>query len=288
MIKRLILLAAAAVTVLYSGVLFHADPAHTVSHRVFTDDYPSLYSDELKAIFGDHMLSERTEKHIKGEACSCGYHQDEIDYYEWSVTYTDICGQEMQCRLNNYESLPAQLFDWLGAQIETHFYTHYVERYFNGRLRAGSYCFCFIGRVCTVSRGGHEEESAHVETCAAWEENARANGPLISLASLDYAKIFELYPIRLAINVKLDDRDFDSNRWASNYDESVSLLNGMAARMSDEIGDGLNLNAAVYSEATCLPQAKTTEIFYLRGRLTQTKYYDFEHAIFDSYTGKFW
>lgn len=284
-----LILAVAVVAVLLFLVLLHADPGHTVSHLVYTDDYPSLYADELKMIFGDHTLSERTEKHIEGEACSCGYHQDEIDYYEWTVTYTDACGQTMQCRLNNYESLPSQLIDWLEDQIETHFYTNYVERYFEGRLRTDiSYCFCFIGRVCSGYRYGNEEERMHVETCAAWEENARANGSLISLASLDYAEIFDLYPILLSINVKLDDKDFDSERWASNYDGSVSLLNEMAAWMSDEIGDGLNLNAAVYSEAACLPQAKNTVILYLRGQLTQTDHYDFEHAIFNSYTGKFW
>ena len=286
--KHLFLPAAAAVAILFAVMSLQADPAHTVSHRICTEDYPSLYADELKLIFGDHTLGERTEKHIKGEVCSCGYHQDEIDYYEWIVTYTDACGQDMQCRLNNYESLPSQLFDWLGAQIETHFYANYVERYFEGRLRAGSYCFCFIGRVCTGWSGGNEEERSHVETCTAWEENARANGPLIPLASLDYAELFDLYPILLSIHVKLDDKDFDPDRWASNYDESVSLLNEMAARMADEIGGGLNLEAAVYSEASCLPLAKTTVIFFLRGRLTQTDDFDFEHAIFNSYIGKFW
>lgn len=286
--KRRILLAAATVAVLISAVLFYLISAHTISHRVCTDDYPSIYSDELKSIFGDYVLSERTERHIKGETCSCGYHQDEIDYYEWSVTYTDACGQVIQCRLNNYESLPDQLFDWLETQVSTHFYTQYVERFFDGRLRSGSYCFCFAGKVCLVFRGSNEEERAHVETCTAWEENARANGPLISLASLDYARIFELYPILLSIDVKLDDGDFDSDRWASNYDESVSLLNEMAAQMADEIGDGLNLEASVYSEAACLQQPKNTKIFYLRGRLTQTDYIDFEHAIYTSYIGKFW
>ena len=66
------------------------------------------------------------------------------------------------------------------------------------------------------------------------------------------------------------------------------MLNEMAAQMADEIGDGLNLEASVYSEAACLQQPKNTKIFYLRGRLTQTDYIDFEHAIYTSYIGKFW
>ena len=283
-----LILAVAVVAVLLFPILFYVeDPVHTVSHLVYTDDYPSLYADKLKVIFGDHTLSERTEKHIEGEACSCGYHQDEIDYYEWTVTYADACGQTMQCRLNNFESLPSQLIDWLEDQIETHFYTNYVKRYFKGRLmEAGSYCFCSIGHVCLS--WSNEEERMHVETCIAWQENARANGSLISLASLDYAEIFDLYPIELSINVKLDDKDFDPDRWASNYDESVPLLNEMAARMSDEIGSGLNLDAVLYSNAVCLPQAKRTVIFYLRGQLTQTDDIEFEHAVFNSYRGIFW
>ena len=55
--SALVLLAAAAVAVLISAVLFYVISAHTISHRVCTDDYPSIYSDELKTIFGDYVLS---------------------------------------------------------------------------------------------------------------------------------------------------------------------------------------------------------------------------------------
>lgn len=287
--RKLLLPAAAALAALIFFLSGQADPAHTVSHRVCTEDYPSVYANELKGIFGDFTLGGRAERHIEGEVCSCGYHQDSIDFYEWPVTYTDACGQVHQCILSNAETLPSQLFDWLTDQIAAHFYSQYVERLFEGRLRAGSYCFCFIGRVCTIWTGGTQgEEYAHVETCDQWTENARRSGPLISLASLDYAEIFDRYPILLSIQVMLDDKDLAPVRWASNYEESVRLLNEMASGMADEIGSNLNLHATVYSEASCLSGTEKTEIFTLRGRPAQTDSHSFEHAVFNSYKGKYW
>lgn len=52
-----LLLAFTAVVVLLFPILFYEDPVHTVSHLVYTDDYPSLYADELKMIFGNHTPS---------------------------------------------------------------------------------------------------------------------------------------------------------------------------------------------------------------------------------------
>lgn len=42
---------------------FHESPIKTYT---YTDDYPALYSDELRQIFGDYSISERRDCSIPG------------------------------------------------------------------------------------------------------------------------------------------------------------------------------------------------------------------------------
>ncbi len=289
-----VFMAAALVTVIcLSGAaalgLFDADE-HTIQHLVYTDDYPILLANELATILGDYSVGERVERHVDGEVCSCGYHQDTIDFYEWQITYTDACGQEMVCVLNNRQSLYYQQLQWLEDQIETHFFTNYVTPCFHDIMQeSGSYCFCFIGRICFSYTGGNEEEYSHVETCTAYRDSIERLEELIPLASSSYPELFDMFPISLSVNIRLADRMMPEDEWNQNYAAAVAKLGEMALSMADDIGSNLNLDASVYSDVqTFNPGSRKTTIHYLRGEYTEITGFDFGHAVFLSYVGKFW
>ena len=268
------------------------DSKHTVKHLVYTDDYPSQYADELNQIFGAYSLGERVEKHIEGEDCSCGYHQDTLDYYTWDVTYTDACGQTMHSTLNNYESLTLQMYRWLEDQIETHFYSNYVLPGFSKvMMETGSYCYGTIGRICTGYRGGDDEEYTHVQTCTAYRDELDKNGQLVALANLSYRDIFDLFPIGLSIQVRLNDASVDSSLLQSNYLFAVEQIHTEAEVMIEEIGENLNLRFDVYCDVPVMSgdeRYSNTTYFFLRGQQVEINAWDFDHAVFRSYEGKFW
>ncbi|MBR4701746.1 MAG: hypothetical protein IKP19_08670 [Oscillospiraceae bacterium] len=253
---------------------------HKIEHLVYTDDYPTMYEAELRQIFGDYTLGPRTDRHIEGEDCSCGYHQDTVDCYEWDVTYTDALGKTVHCTLNNRASLWEQQVGWLEDQIEKHFYSSYVQRYYSGMLsESGSYCFCFIGRVCGSIRNGNAEEAANVQTGTDYLEALKKNEEPIPLAALSYPELFDRYPMRLSVQVRLR----EDNQTAEQYASAVELLNKMAAEMAGEVGNDLNFDACVYRDAN---HQKT--VYYLRGEATEISGFDFDHEVFRSYKGKFW
>lgn len=263
---------------------------HAIQNLVYTDDYPVVFAEELETIFGDFTIGERTERHIDGEVCSCGYHQDTIDFYEWQITYTDACGQEMVCVLNNRQSLYYQQLQWLEDQIETHFFTNYVSPCFHDIMQeSGSYCSCFIGRICFSYTGGNEEEYSHVETCTAYRDSIERLEELIPLASSSYPELFDMFPISLSVNIRLADRMMPEDEWNQNYAAAVAKLGETALSMADDIGSNLNLAASVYSDVqTFNPGSRKTTIHYLRGEYTEITGFDFDHAVFLSYVGKFW
>ena len=262
---------------------------HRIKHLVYTDDYPTVYQEELKEIFGDYTLGERIEQHSEGEDCSCGYHRDTLDWYEWQITYRDACGQTMTCTMNNYQTLYYQQYEWLEDQIGTHFFTGYVERYYDGLLWGrGSYCFCSLGDF--VNSYSNKGEESPMEIGKAYRKNLEQSEDRVPLYALRYSDLLDRYPIVLSIFVQLDDETMEERDWEAHFNDAACRLEAMAAEMAEEIGDGLNLKAQVYSRAESVElNRRKTWIYYLRGEQTKdVDPFSLDHMVFESYMGKFW
>lgn len=262
---------------------------HKVEHRVYTDDYPTLYESELREIFGDYTLSERVEKHVDGEECGCGWVQDELDYYEWEITYRDACGQTMTCTMNNMRTLSYQQYEWLEDQVGTHFFTGYVERYYDGLLWGrGSYCFCSLGDF--VNSYSNKGEESPMEIGKAYRKNLEQSEERVPLYALSYSDLLDRYPIVLSIFVQLDDETMEERDWEAHFSDAFDRLEAMTAAIAEEIGDGLNLDASVYSRTESVALNRRDKgLYYLRGeQIEGVDPFSFDHKVFESYVGKFW
>lgn len=280
-------------SVLIAGVLlltcFACIHRHKIEHRVYTDDYPTLYGSELKEIFGDYTLGARVEQHVDGDTCSCGWYQDEMDWYEWEIAYTDACGQPMICTMNNYQTLYYQQYEWIEDQIETHFFTGYVKSYYDGLLwERGSYCFCRLGDI--VSSYSNKGEESRMEITKAYRKNLEQSEDCVPLYALRYSDLLDRYPIVLSIFVQLDDEAMEEQDWEAHFNDAVDRLEAMAAAMAEEIGDGLNLSAQVYSRAESVELSRCKAwVYRLRGEQTDGgDAFSFDHAVFETYIGRFW
>ena len=283
--KRHILLsfAAASLCIVFltgcSGLMriFIEEPIRTYR---YTEDYPTLYADELHQIFGDFSISERMDSHIEGESCSCGYHQDEIYYYEWTVTYNDCIGQEMQCVLNNKGSIYEQQIRWLQDQLQTHISTQYLDAYYGDDLRErASYCYCFLGDFFnTISSETLEEDQYRYETGRAYREAVEQREEPIPLSSMSYSELVSSFPMVFSMYLVMDeeaimsDNEFDSNAGAIVQD------------LIDEIGDDLNLHVTVQDR-----ERDTMNVLnVLRGDIQDHLDQDLDTLVFDSYIGEYW
>ena len=263
---------------------------HKVEHLVYTDDYPTVYQEKLKEIFGDYTLGERIEQHSEGEDCSCGYHRDTLDWYEWQIIYRDACGQTMTCTLDNMHSIYRQQTEWMKEQIQSHFWTNDVEPQFDGLMEEqGSYCFCFIGRIS--SSWYNEETRAYLDIGNAYLENLQNREEPIPLYRLTYREIFDRYPIRLSVWVRLAEDGIEESEWQKRFADAKARFDTMVANMTEEIGSELNLGATVGRDRLDIDQSmRYYRVSLLRGeRYTGERTDgDFERAIMDSYKGKFW
>lgn len=262
---------------------------HRIKHLVYTDDYPTVYQEELKEIFGDYTLGERIEQHSEGEDCSCGYHRDTLDWYEWQITYRDACGQTMTCTMNNYQTLYYQQYEWIEDQIETHFFTGYVERYYDGLLWGrGSHCFCSLGDF--VNSYSNKGEESPMEIGKAYRKNLEQSEERVPLYALTYSELFARYPIMLSIDVQLDDEAMEERDWEAHFSDAFDRLEAMTEAIAEEIGDGLNLDASVYSRTESVAlNRRDKRLYYLRGeQIEGVDPFSLDHKVFESYVGKFW
>lgn len=262
---------------------------HRIKHLVYTDDYPTVYQEELKEIFGDYTLGERIEQHSEGEDCSCGYHRDTLDWYEWQITYRDACGQTMTCTMNNYQTLYYQQYEWIEDQIGTHFFTGYIERYYDGLLWGrGSYCFCSLGDF--VNSYSNKGEESPMEIGKAYRKNLEQSEDRVPLYALSYSDLLDRYPIVLSIFVQLDDETMEERDWEAHFSDAFDRLEAMTAAIAEEIGDGLNLDASVYSRTESVAlNRRDKRLYYLRGeQIEGVDPFSLDHKVFESYVGKFW
>lgn len=289
--KRTIAVLLACIMTLTLAACIHR---HKIEHRVYTDDYPTLYQNELKEIFGDYTLGERKEQHVDGEEYCPHWTQDELDYYEWEITYRDACGQTMTRTMNNMHSFSYQQIEWLKDQIEEHFWTNYVVPYFGewmeqGSIGIGSYCFCFIGRISASFY--NEETYKYLEIGDQYWENLQNSTDLIPMHALSYPEIFDRYPIELCVNVRLSEDGVEEAEWPERFTTAKARLDQMVAKITEEIGSELNLYASVGRNRLDIDQSTR----YYTVRILRGEQYipgsvdgDFERAIMDSYKGKFW
>ena len=276
---------AAIIAIIGATVAIDAEE-HTVKHLVYTDDYPALYADELDQIFGTYSLGERVEKHIEGEDCSCGYHQDTLDFYEWQITYTDACGQEMHCTINNHESIYYQQYDWLESQIKQHIFD---ETFFGALQPASHYLVIYIGDIVRATSG--KEQWNNMETAEAFKKNLLESSDLLALSTMSYSEIFDRYPIIIGGGIRIEHQDVSADVINANMTEAVLLMEDRINRLYSEIGDNLNISMLVYTN-TRDPAVAQTDVRsrYIRGVQVdpQMGSSDYDNAVYESYVGKFW
>ena len=258
---------------------------HIIKHLVYTDDYPAQFADELTMIFGDYTLGERTEKHVEGEDCSCGYHHDTLDFYEWQISYTDACGQEMYCTINNHESLYYQQYVWLESQIEEHVFN---KAFFDAVHPVGHYLVIHIGDI--VHSTCNDEQWSHMETAEAYRKELLHSNELIPLYDLSYFEIFDRFPIIISGGIRLEHEGVSADRINSNMTQTVRLTEDKINRLCNEIGDNLNINILVYTNTSDPAVTQDVRLTYMQGTQVDSRMdsCDYENAIFESYVGKFW
>lgn len=268
------------ILVLFTGCYYRPDnPTHSHESYSYTEDYPVIYADELRQIFGDYSISEREECYVRGADCSCGYHQDEIHYYQWTITYKDCCGQTMECVMKNSSPFYPQQFHWLDEQLEAHIYTQYISEFYGNNLQEQkSWCFCVIGDFCKEVSSTDYRSQYRFDTSEAYRKSIEQEERIIHLSSMSYDELISSYPMVFNINLVMNPDSTLSE------EEFNSISDDMGATLAADLGE--DFNAEIHNE-----DCEDNWIYWfciVRGDIYYHLDLNFESTVFESYVGEYW
>lgn len=242
------------------GILLLRDKVprqHDIEELVYEDDYASIYSEELKIVFGpDCKVGDKKDIIIEGESCSCGYHQDTLIYDEWEITYKDQYGQTYVQTMNNIDSFEKQQIEWMTNQMEEHYRANQLGEYFDPKTLEGyqpvdaygrNYVYVWYGNP--VSSYSTDEEKKEMETADKKEkeydkelmEKLSSSENMIHLYELDYSQVYSTYPLRIIVNLA-DGEEGISPEQAVEYRQIYEeKMDDIVANIMEEAGGICNL-----------------------------------------------
>lgn len=254
-----------------------------IEELVYEDDYASIYSEEIKIVFGPNCkVGEKKHITSEGESCSCGYHRDTYIYDEWEITYKDQYGQAYDQTMNNIESFEEQQIEWMTNQMEEHYRANQLGEYFDPETLEGyqpvdaygrNYVYIMYGNpINSYSTDKEEREMKKAEKKEkAYDKELmeKLSSPenMIHLYELDYSEVYSTYPLRIIVNLA-DCEEGISPEQAVEYRQIFEeKMDDIVANIVEEAGGICNLEFEI-------------DILYgevIEGEIDDSDNYEFSH-----------
>ncbi len=269
----------------------------------FSEDYPEIYSEELRIIFGeDYKIGEKETLYMEGEECDCGYCSTGYQHDTWKVTYHDREGETFTQTIDNMYNLESLQFTWLKNHLAQYYDKKYVAKYFEeGILKEpssdGHYCTVTIG----IGGGSYtmdEKEEYDKLTAAGWKYREQLlasyqnKDTMLRLPELSYDKVYQQFPMQTTISLSIDDKELSGEEKAAHEEAVKSKVLDMIHEILKDTEHTCNLQVRVNS-------AKGYEDLYdgsrvwkydiLQGKQVELEgYNDYDRACDYLYKGIFW
>lgn len=230
---------------------------HEIEELVYEEDYASIYSEEIKIVFGPScIVGEKKDITYEGESCSCGYHRDTVIYNEWEITYQDQYGQTFVQTMDNVDSFEQQQIDWMINQMEEHYRANLFKDYFDPDTLEGyqpvstygsNYVYVMYGNHVNSYSTDKEEREMKAAEEKGVEYNIKllkelsSKENMIHLYELDYSKVYSTYPLKLIVHIS----DCEEGVLLEQQREYEQICEGemddLVAAIMDEAGGTCNL-----------------------------------------------
>lgn len=272
--------------------------------EVYIEDYPQIYAEELRIIFGeDCEIGEKNTVFKEGVDCSCGYTAPALQYDTWEVTYHDWKGETFTQTIDNRKSLESLQYSWLPKHLKQYYEQKYLIDYFDEgtfeELIRRTDCFVFIGVGASGFTMDEKEEYDRVKVGnQEYKEQLlaayRDRDTMLRLSELNYGEIYEHYPMKVTFDLVIDDLELSGEEKAIREKAVQDRVLEIIQAMQSETGDTCNLEVLVTSanvHEDLYDGAQSWRYCILQGKQfepegDQTRNYDFAHAY--AYEGIYW
>ncbi|MDE5866825.1 MAG: hypothetical protein K2H31_09535 [Lachnospiraceae bacterium] len=274
-----------------------------VPKEIYVEDYPEIYAEELRIIFGeDYEIGEKETFYEEGYICSCGEVMPTVQYDTWEVTYHDWSGETFTQTIDNRDSLESLQYSWLKNHLKQYYEKKYLIDYFDEgtfeELTRKTHCYVYIG-VEGGSTADKKEEHDRIEAgnrkyqkqlLAAYGDK----DTMLRLSELNYKEIYDHYPIIAGFHLSIDDGELSGEEKEIHERAVQDRILEMIQAIQSEKDDTCNLRVYVTSadgDEDLYDDARSWRYDILQGKQFESEKdpvgsYYFAHAY--AYEGIYW
>ena len=201
------------VAVAGGSIIYFDIREQTVPEKIYVEDYPKIYEEELRIIFGDDCeIGEKETFCEEGENCGCGWVDPTIQYDTWEVTYHDRMGETYTQTINNMYSLESLQYSWLESHLEQYYEKKYLIDYFDEGTFEGLTAYCRVSTGagefwCSMDK--KEEYDRIMEGKRKYKEQLlesyKNRDTMLRLPELNCEEIYSHYPIITSFGLSVGD-----------------------------------------------------------------------------------
>ena len=234
-------------------LLYNYKKAHTVPEEIYVEDYPEIYAEELRIIFGeDCEIGEKETFYEEGYICGCGDFLPNVQYDTWEVTYHDRSGETFTQTIDNRESLESLQCSWLKSHLEQYYEKKYLIDYFDDEeLTRKTYCHVYIGFSGSSTSDKKEEhdriEAGNRRYKKQLLETYADRNTMLRLSELNCEEIYNHYPLTARFRLSIDDGELSGEEKAVHEKAVLDSAFEMIQAIQSETDGTCNLVVNVVS-----------------------------------------
>ena len=219
-------------------------------------DYPSLYREQLVAIFGPEIKFTEKER-IRNDPELAGFYGVYKDgwattgeswefytYDRWKIFYRDSLGRQCIQSLDNKKEfmVGALQTEWMTLQLQDYYEECYLDRYMPARIRAMYDWECSVYLWDAENLAGYTAGGAEAAgTYCALAADLERGDTILQLDRVDYSQAYTLYPLHVCIYLKMQE-DLGQEEWEKLKRDAEDGLRAVGAAMN---GDAAELNQGI-------------------------------------------
>jgi hypothetical protein len=154
-----------------------------------------------------------TDKVKKRESVDGCEHIDtrDIDYFVWSIEYTDINGTKKEFKLNNQMTLAYQVDNYLTESIKEYYETEYFDKYYGDISVAKKSVYVTFPNpsLSTYDDITSNEWQAILDSVDSYEKSLAEVENAVDFSTLNPQNVFQVYPLNVSMYIALDDLSGD-------------------------------------------------------------------------------
>ncbi|MGN0612879.1 MAG: hypothetical protein ACI4JB_03185 [Porcipelethomonas sp.] len=248
----------------------------------YTDDYPEIYSETIKIMFGEDYTVSAPEN-CSREIEECCEPTAGIKFYtSWNITYYDGNGDRQVFYFDNAMPLSHWIEQHANEQIKKYYSKLYDEAFEEIPLFQYSSLYADLARIASYITGIPEIPDMYDRT-RYYTENLSTPEGCIKFCELTERNAFTMMPLHLKIHVFINTEYLSASQISEYRQMAETAAENFIIELNTVTDNSMNISLLIDDDNN-----KDTRKYYIHGKEIDTDSSHYEKEVFESYEDEFY